>query len=220
MTIPHAGLRGRDIHEKHRVSTPLELLFDLTFVVAISQAASQLHHGVVEHHVTQALPGYLVAFAAAWWAWMNYTWFASAYDNDDTLFRVLTLVQMGGVLVLATGIPGLFTGHFRAGVIGYVVMRLSHVGAIDHDRPQIGSQREGRGQVDGVQRPQAPWLQPGGRAAAKSVTSRHAAVPEQAVLCDFITEGHFGRHVRRMREVYAERLAGGGITGTSICTAT
>jgi GntR family transcriptional regulator/MocR family aminotransferase len=30
---------------------------------------------------------------------------------------------------------------------------------------------------------------------------------DQAVLCDFITEGHFGRHIRRMREVYAERLA-------------
>lgn len=43
--------------------------------------------------------------------------------------------------------------------------------------------------------------------AAKSVTSRHAPVLEQAVLCDFITEGHFGRHLRRMREVYAERLA-------------
>lgn len=43
--------------------------------------------------------------------------------------------------------------------------------------------------------------------AAKSITSRHAPVVEQAVLCDFITEGHFGRHLRRMREVYAERLA-------------
>ncbi len=43
--------------------------------------------------------------------------------------------------------------------------------------------------------------------AMKSVTSRHAPVLEQAVLCDFITEGHFGRHIRRMREVYAERLA-------------
>jgi len=30
---------------------------------------------------------------------------------------------------------------------------------------------------------------------------------EQAVLCDFISEGHFGRHLRRMREVYAERLS-------------
>jgi len=44
-------------------------------------------------------------------------------------------------------------------------------------------------------------------AATQSVTSRHAPLLEQAVLCDFITEGHFGRHVRRMREVYAERLA-------------
>jgi GntR family transcriptional regulator/MocR family aminotransferase len=42
--------------------------------------------------------------------------------------------------------------------------------------------------------------------AIKSVTSRHAPVLEQAVLCDFITEGHFARHIRRMREVYAERF--------------
>lgn len=44
-------------------------------------------------------------------------------------------------------------------------------------------------------------------AAARSVTSRHPPLLEQAVLCDFITEGHFGRHLRRMREVYAERLS-------------
>jgi GntR family transcriptional regulator/MocR family aminotransferase len=43
--------------------------------------------------------------------------------------------------------------------------------------------------------------------ATISLTTRHAPVPEQAVLCDFITEGHFGRHLRRMREVYAERLS-------------
>jgi GntR family transcriptional regulator / MocR family aminotransferase len=44
-------------------------------------------------------------------------------------------------------------------------------------------------------------------AATISLTTRHAPLPEQAVLCDFITEGHFGRHLRRMREVYAERLS-------------
>jgi GntR family transcriptional regulator / MocR family aminotransferase len=44
-------------------------------------------------------------------------------------------------------------------------------------------------------------------AAMKSVTNRHAPLLEQAVVCDFITEGHFGRHLRRMREVYAERLS-------------
>ena len=44
-------------------------------------------------------------------------------------------------------------------------------------------------------------------ADARSLTHRHPPVLEQAVLCDFITEGHFGRHLRRMREVYAERLS-------------
>ncbi len=42
--------------------------------------------------------------------------------------------------------------------------------------------------------------------AARSITSRHAPLPDQAVLADFIEGGHFGRHVRRMREVYAQRL--------------
>ena len=44
-------------------------------------------------------------------------------------------------------------------------------------------------------------------AAAKSITTRHAQLLDQAVLCDFIADGHFGRHLRRMRSVYAERLA-------------
>jgi GntR family transcriptional regulator/MocR family aminotransferase len=42
-------------------------------------------------------------------------------------------------------------------------------------------------------------------ASAKSVATRYAPVLDQAILCDFITGGHFGRHLRRMREVYAER---------------
>lgn len=43
-------------------------------------------------------------------------------------------------------------------------------------------------------------------AATLSVTNRHAPLLEQAVVCDFIAEGHFGRHLRRMRQIYAERL--------------
>lgn len=43
-------------------------------------------------------------------------------------------------------------------------------------------------------------------AAAKSILNRHAPLLEQAVLCEFIEAGHFGRHLRRMREVYSERL--------------
>jgi GntR family transcriptional regulator / MocR family aminotransferase len=43
-------------------------------------------------------------------------------------------------------------------------------------------------------------------AAAQSVSTHHPPMAGQAVLCDFITEGHFARHIRKMREVYAERL--------------
>jgi GntR family transcriptional regulator/MocR family aminotransferase len=43
-------------------------------------------------------------------------------------------------------------------------------------------------------------------AAGQSLSHRHAAYLEQVVLTDFITQGHFGRHLRRMREVYAGRL--------------
>jgi len=43
--------------------------------------------------------------------------------------------------------------------------------------------------------------------ATLSITRRHAPLIEQAILCDFITAGHFGRHLRRMRQIYAERLA-------------
>jgi len=43
--------------------------------------------------------------------------------------------------------------------------------------------------------------------SAKAVTNRHAPLLDQVVLCDFISEGHWGRHLRRMREVYSERLS-------------
>ena len=116
--------RGRDIHEAHRAATPLELLFDLVFVVAVALAAAQLHHAEGAGHALQQLPGYLLAFFAIWWAWMNYTWFGSAYDNDDALYRVLTLLQMVGALIFAGGIPGLFQGQTFLAVVGYATMRL------------------------------------------------------------------------------------------------
>ena len=117
-------LRGRDIHEQHRTATPLELLFDLTFVVGVALAAAQLHHAEGAGHLLQVLPGYLLAFFAIWWAWMNYTWFSSAYDSDDAVWRVLTLLQMVGVLIFATSVPGLFEGRTLLAVVGYAAMRL------------------------------------------------------------------------------------------------
>ena len=71
--IDISGLSSPERAEQHRVATPLEPLFDLSFVVAIALAASQLHHGVMEHHTGPALAGFVAAFVAIWCAWMNYT---------------------------------------------------------------------------------------------------------------------------------------------------
>ena len=118
---------GRDPAEDHRVSTPLELLFDLSFVVAISVSAGELHHEIAAGHLHDGLIGYLSTFFAIWWAWMNFTWFASSFDTDDVAYRLLTFVQIIGVLVLAVGIPDAFGGDFALVTIGYVIMRLAMV---------------------------------------------------------------------------------------------
>ncbi|MFG3081090.1 low temperature requirement protein A [Streptomyces sp. BPPL-273] len=123
---PVRPLKARGRHERHRAATPLELLFDLCFVVAIAQAGVQLVHSVAEDHAGQGVLDYAMIFFAIWWAWMNFTWFASAYDNDDVLYRIVTLVQMAGVLVLAAGISRAFEDHdYAAVVIGYVIMRVA-----------------------------------------------------------------------------------------------
>ena len=120
---------SRDPDEPHRASTPLELLFDLCFVVAVSSAAAELHRALAEGQVAKSLPSYLMGFFAIWWAWMNFTWFASAYDVDDVPYRLLTLVQLGGVLVLAAGVPAAFDhGDFTAVTLGYTIIRVAMIG--------------------------------------------------------------------------------------------
>ena len=121
-------MRARQPTESHRASTPLELFFDLCFVVAVSLTAARLHHALAEQHVGVGLLGYLTVFFAIWWAWMNFTWFASAYDTDDALYRLTTLVQITGALVLAAGAPSAFDQiDFKIVTIGYVIMRLAMV---------------------------------------------------------------------------------------------
>jgi low temperature requirement protein LtrA len=118
-------MTARDTTEKHRASSPLELLFDLVFVSAIAQVAAQFAHAIVAGHAIETLFPFIQVFFAIWWAWMNFTWFASAFDTDDIPFRVLTLVQMAGVLVIAAGVPTTFEGGgFAAITVGYLIMRV------------------------------------------------------------------------------------------------
>jgi low temperature requirement protein LtrA len=138
----------RDVHEHHRVSTPLELLVDLAFVVGIAQVATSQHHALSEGHIATALSAYPTVFFAIWWAWMNFTWFGSAYDNDDVPYRLAALVQIAGVLVIAAGVPRAFDHHgFVIVTIGYGITRLALI---------------------------SQWLRVDGSAAARSTARRYA----------------------------------------------
>ena len=131
--VRHTAVRmsGRDPHERGRGSTPLELLFDLAFVVAFGTAADELAHFLTDDHVREGILGFGFAAFAVSWAWINFSWFASAYDTDDWIYRLTTMVQMVGVLVLALGLHEMFESlkegeHVdnRVMVIGYVIMRV------------------------------------------------------------------------------------------------
>jgi low temperature requirement protein LtrA len=114
-------------------------LFDLCFVVSVAQVADHLHNALVEGRVADALVGYGPGFFAIWWAWMNFTWFASAYDTDDVPYRLLTLLQIGGVLLLAAGVPdGFDRQDYTVATFGYVLMRVAMVTQwlrVAHDDP-------------------------------------------------------------------------------------
>ncbi|MFI6425737.1 low temperature requirement protein A [Promicromonospora sp. NPDC050880] len=133
-TLHHRNrpMTGRDPHEPARTATPLELLFDLAFVVGFGVAGEQGAHLVAEGHVAAGVIGFAFSMFAICWAWINFTWFASAFDTDDWFYRVTTMVQMVGVVVLALGLPDMFGSlvegdrvHNEVMVAGYVIMRLA-----------------------------------------------------------------------------------------------
>ena len=121
-------LRPRDPHEHERASTQLELLFDLVIVIAIASLTAAFHHALSEGHGLELLPNFVFLFLAIWWVWMTFTWFASAFDNDDPLYRLTVLLIMVGALIFAGCIGNIFQRlDFGAGVIGWVIMRIGMV---------------------------------------------------------------------------------------------
>lgn len=128
MTNPLRPMRARDTTEAHRASTELELFFDLIIVIGIASLTAAFHHAISSGHGLQMFPNFVFLFLALWWAWMNFTWFASAFDNDDPLYRLLVLIIMAGALIFAGGIGFIFeTMDFNFGIYGWILMRMGMV---------------------------------------------------------------------------------------------
>ncbi len=122
-----SGLKVRDINEENRTATPLELFYDLIFVVAIAHVAAAFHHDYAHNHISHGVISFLMVFLAIWWAWNQYAWFASSFDNNSVRFRLATFWQMIGALVLAAGVNNAFNSDFTIVILGYVIIRSSAI---------------------------------------------------------------------------------------------
>ncbi|KAI8615916.1 Low temperature requirement A [Chytriomyces sp. MP71] len=125
--VPMIGL---DPQEKNRRSTPMELLYDLTVAVGASTLSSEFTSALLTADGFTPFISFTFfsTFLAMWQSWAPYVLFSSSYNVDDVLFRLATLGQMVGVLLISNGIHAEFTGggYFRV-VWGYVIIRVFHI---------------------------------------------------------------------------------------------
>jgi low temperature requirement protein LtrA len=108
--------------EDERV-TPLELFFDLVFVLAITQCTALMAH----RPTWQGLAQGVLVLALLWWAWAGYAWLTSVVDPEEGLVRLAMFVAMAAVLVLALCVPHAFENLALTFAVAYGVVRAAHV---------------------------------------------------------------------------------------------
>jgi low temperature requirement protein LtrA len=111
--------RLRSVTAGERHATWLELFYDLIFVVAVAELA----HTLSAHVDWQGLLTYLFLFVPVWWSWIGATFYATRFDPDDIVHRLLTLVQMAGVAALAVNVHDGLGKTSVAFALSYVAVR-------------------------------------------------------------------------------------------------
>jgi len=117
------GPRVRAVMREGERVTPIELFFDLVFVLALTQcttlmAAHPSWHGLLE--------GVLV-LGVLWWSWVGYAWLTSVLDPEEGLVRLVMFAAMASFLIAALCVPGAFGAHALAFACAYAFVRLAHI---------------------------------------------------------------------------------------------
>src|SRR5690242_9905999 len=108
--------------EEERV-TPLELFFDLVFVLAITQCTS-----LMAHEPTWAGLGKgLLVLGILWWSWVGYAWLTSVVDPEEGIVRLAMFAAMAALLVAALCVPGAFGGEALLFACVYAIVRAAHI---------------------------------------------------------------------------------------------
>jgi low temperature requirement protein LtrA len=108
---------------EHERVTPLELFFDLVFVLALTQCTTLMAH----EPTWRGLAKGLLVLAMLWWSWVGYAWLTSVVDPEDDLVRLSIFVAMAAFLVAALCVPQAFGGDAAAFAGAYGVVRVAHI---------------------------------------------------------------------------------------------
>ena len=132
---PRAPRLRATLRESERV-TPLELFFDLVFVLAITQCTALMVHDPTWESVAKAM----LLLGLLWWAWTGYAWLTSVVAPEDGGVRIAIFAAMAGLLVVALCVPRAFDSEGTLFAAAYGVVRLGHIALFviaSRDEPQL-----------------------------------------------------------------------------------
>jgi low temperature requirement protein LtrA len=103
--------------------TPLELFFDLIFVLAITQCTALM----ADHPTWEGLAQGLLVLGVLWWAWVGYAWLTSVIDPEEGAVRLVVFAAMAALLIVALCVPEAFDGLGLVFALAYGAFRVSHI---------------------------------------------------------------------------------------------
>jgi low temperature requirement protein LtrA len=119
---PRQSRLSATLREGERV-TPLELLFDLVFVLAITQCTALMSH----HPTWSGLAQGLLVFGMLWWAWVGYAWLTSVIDPEEGAVRLVMFAAIAALLLVSLCVPEAFGSLALAFALIYGVVRTAHI---------------------------------------------------------------------------------------------
>ncbi len=131
------------MRQDERVS-PLELFFDLVFVLALTQCTALMADNPTWEGVGQAM----LILALLWWAWVGYSWMTSVVDPDDGAIRAVIFAAMGALLIVSICIPNAWGGLALEFALAYGAVRFAQIGVFiiaSHDDPGFRRSTTGLG---------------------------------------------------------------------------
>jgi len=103
--------------------TPLELFFDLVFVLALTQCTALM----AGEPTWEGLAKGLLALGVLWWSWVGYAWLTSVIDPEEGAVRLVIFAAMAAMLVAALCVPEAFGDAALIFAIAYAFVRIAHI---------------------------------------------------------------------------------------------